>query len=110
MPRTLAGCGSEAAYKRHLDHDEPVDEACAVAHAEYGREWREKQRRAVLTRRRVAAPTGDALRVMCARLDAEGWSAGRIGLALGLSLEGVRGSVAEGRRILIARRRIEAGV
>lgn len=35
MARTPAPCGSETAYRRHLRRDEPVDDACQVAHREH---------------------------------------------------------------------------
>ncbi|GAA3009137.1 hypothetical protein [Microbacterium aurantiacum] len=33
MGRPKAPCGTDAAYRRHLRNDEPVDEACRDAHA-----------------------------------------------------------------------------
>jgi hypothetical protein len=33
MPRTLQPCGTDAAYRRHFDHDEPACDPCKAAHA-----------------------------------------------------------------------------
>jgi hypothetical protein len=40
MSRPKAPCGTDAAYRRHLKHEEPVDEACRDAHTAAGRESR----------------------------------------------------------------------
>ena len=37
MPRPRARCGTESAYRRHLRHGEPVDDACRRAHNENNR-------------------------------------------------------------------------
>lgn len=49
----LAPCGTNAAYDRHLRNNEPVDEACRVAHNEKRRTDRAKRRAA----NRAPAPT-----------------------------------------------------
>lgn len=48
MGRTLAPCGTAAAYRRHLRRGEPVDEACAAAARE------QKNSRTRARRQRVA--------------------------------------------------------
>jgi hypothetical protein len=40
MPRAKAPCGTEAAYRRHLRNDEPIDAACRDAHAQTRRATR----------------------------------------------------------------------
>ena len=47
-PRTLRPCGTYAAYARHVDHEEPIDDACEMAARRY---WAERKR----TRRENAA-------------------------------------------------------
>lgn len=38
-PAPVRPCGTLAAYRRHVRHGEPVDEACAAVWAEYQRDY-----------------------------------------------------------------------
>lgn len=41
----LAPCGTAAAYKRHRQHGEPIDEACAAAYRKRSQDRRDKAKR-----------------------------------------------------------------
>ena len=43
-PPSLAPCGTYAAYRRHLRHGEPIDEACQQAYTDYQREYQRARR------------------------------------------------------------------
>lgn len=75
--RELQPCGTEAAYARHLRHDEPVDDACREAATRRNRE-RDTDRAAANARRREQYAAGkcekchyrrtsDNHRVLCGR-------------------------------------------
>lgn len=51
--RKKAACGTESAYRRHVDNDEPIDGACAQAHEDH-KAQEQAQRRAARERELLA--------------------------------------------------------